>query len=72
MKPGKTARCGHATNFASGLGGEFLEIRTFAKNENDEIIRRRYFTIFAYDKASDKVQSYGVSRMTAQQRLSKT
>ena len=44
--------------FRVGLGGEFLEIRTYAKDENDTIYQR-YFTIFAYNKETQKLQSYG-------------
>ena len=44
--------------FRVGLGGEFVEIRTFAKDDNDEVYQR-YFTIFAYDNDSDTVRSFG-------------
>ena len=44
--------------FRSGLGGNFLEITTSTKDENGRVYER-YFTIFAYDDASNKIQSYG-------------
>ncbi len=44
--------------FRVGLGGVFVEIRTYAKDDNDEVYQR-YFTIFAHDKVSDTVRSYG-------------
>ena len=44
--------------FRVGLGHEFLEIRTFAKDENGKVYER-YFTILAYDKESETVKSYG-------------
>ena len=44
--------------FRPGLGGSFLEITTSAKDENGKVYER-YFTIFAYDSASDRLQSYG-------------
>ncbi|MDJ0711243.1 MAG: hypothetical protein QNJ14_12665 [Woeseiaceae bacterium] len=44
--------------FRVGLGDEFLEIRTYAKDEEGNVYQR-YFTIFAYDKLDQAVKSYG-------------
>lgn len=44
--------------FRVGLGGKFIEARSFTKDENDEIYER-YYTIFAIDPESGTFTSYG-------------
>ena len=44
--------------FRLGLGGKFIEVRTFTKDENDQVYER-YYTIFANDAERGSVDSYG-------------
>jgi hypothetical protein len=44
--------------FTVGIGGQFVEIRTFTRDEKGEVYER-YYTIFSADAETGKVTSYG-------------
>ena len=44
--------------FRVGLGGNFIEARSFTKDENDEVYER-YYTIFANETERNTITSYG-------------